>query len=147
MTDRSSHPYLSYADGVAIGMTDTLLLIARLLLAAVLLMTVWTGGPSADYLKSLNYPLPAVMSDIAHVAEWIIVISLVLGIGTRYGALLALVFVVIAFGTHASCSCIGHVAQPLKFINVGKDLAIAGGLLVLFVTGGGRFSVDEQLRH
>jgi putative oxidoreductase len=116
-------------------MTDTLLLIGRVLLAAVF------------YRQSLNYPTPAVVSDIAHVAEWIIVISLVLGIGTRYGALFALVFVVIVFGTHASCSCIGHVAQPLKFILLNKDLAIAGGLLVLFVTGGGRFSVDEQLRH
>ena len=147
MTDPSSHPYLSYADGVAVGMTDTLLLIGRVLLAAVFLMTVWTGGPNADYLKSLNYPSPAVMSDIAHVAEWLIVISLVLGIGTRYGALLALVFVVIAFGTAHRYWQFPQAAQNLQFILLSKDLAIAGGLLVLFVTGGGRFSIDEYLRR
>jgi len=147
MADRSSHPYLSYTDGVAAGTGDILLVIGRVLLAAVFLMTVWTGGPNADYLKSLHYPAPAVMSDIAHVVEWIIVVSLVLGIGTRYGALLALAFVVIAFVTAHRYWEFPQAAQNLQFILLSKDIAIAGGLLVLFVTGGGRFSVDEQLRH
>ncbi|HEX4042680.1 MAG TPA: hypothetical protein VHY10_13340 [Xanthobacteraceae bacterium] len=39
------------------------------------------------------------MSPLAHVVEWIIVITLVLGLATAYGALLALAFVVIAFVT------------------------------------------------
>ena len=147
MTDRSSHPYLSYTDGVAAGMADTLLLIGRVLLAAVFLMTVWTGGPNADYLKSLQYPAPAVMSDIAHVVEWIIVISLILGVGTRYGALLALAFVVLAFGTAHRYWEFPQAAQNLQYILLSKDLAIAGGLLVLFASGGGRFSVDEWLRR
>ena len=126
-------------------MSDTLLLIGRVLLAAVFLMTVWTGGPNADYLKSLQYPAPAVMSDIAHVMEWIIVISLILGIGTRYGALLALAFVVIAFGTAHRYWEFPQAAQTLQYILLSKDVAIAGGLIVLFVSGGGRFSVDEWL--
>ena len=147
MADRSSHPYLSYTDGVAAGTADTLLLVGRVLLAAVFLMTVWTGGPNADYLKSLQYPAPAVMSDIAHVVEWIIVISLILGVGTRYGALLALAFVVIAFGTAHRYWQFPQAAQNLQYILLSKDIAIAGGLLVLFVTGGGRFSVDELLRR
>ncbi|MGH6680312.1 MAG: DoxX family protein [Bradyrhizobium sp.] len=78
--------------------------------------------------------------------EWIIIVSLILGIGTRYGALLALAFVLIAFGTaHRYWEC-PHAAQGLQFMPLSKDIAIAGGLLVLFVTGGGRFSVDERLR-
>jgi putative oxidoreductase len=147
MADRSSHPYLAYTDGVAVGVADALLLIGRVLLAAVFLMTVWTGGPNADYLKSLHYPAPGVMSDVAHVVEWIIVVSLILGIGTRYGALLALAFVVIAFATAHRYWEFPQAAQNLQFILLSKDIAIAGGLLGLFVTGGGRFSVDERLRH
>jgi putative oxidoreductase len=147
MTDRSSHSLLSCADGVAVGMRDGFLLIGRLLLAALFLMTVWTGGPSADYLKSLNYMAPDSMSLLAHVVEWIIIVSLVLGIGTRYGALLALVFVVIAFVTAHLYWEYPQAAQTLQYVLLSKDIAIAGGALLLFVTGGGRFSVDEKLKN
>ncbi len=145
MATRSSHPLLSYADGIATGMVDTWLLIGRLLIAAVVLMTVWTGGPAAAYLKSLNYPGPDFMSVLAHVIEWIVVLSLVLGIGTRYGALLGLAFVVIAFATAHRYWEFPEAAQNLQYVFLSKDLAIAGGLLVLFVTGAGRFSVDNGL--
>src|SRR6516225_8122734 len=145
MTTRSSHPLLSHTDGVAAGMTDALLLIGRLLIAAVFLLTVWTGGPAAAYLKSLNYPAPEFMSVLAHVVEWIVVVSLILGIGTRYGALLGFAFVVIAFVTAHRYWELPEAAQNLQYAFLSKDLAIAGGLLVLFVTGAGRFSIDNAI--
>ena len=85
----SSHPLLSCTDGIATGMSDILLLIARVLMAAVFLMTVSTGGPNVAYLKSINFIAPEFMSPFAHIVEWIIIVTLVLGLGTRYGALLA----------------------------------------------------------
>jgi putative oxidoreductase len=127
-------------------MTDALLLLGRVLIAVLFLMTVWTGGPAATYLKSLNYPVPDVMSVLAHVIEWIVVISLILGIGTRYGALLGFIFVVIAFATAHRYWEFPQAAQTLQRVFLSKDLAIAGGLLLLFVTGGGHFSIDEKLR-
>jgi putative oxidoreductase len=147
MTERSSHPLLSLTDDIATRAADPIRLVGRVLLAVLFLMTVWGGGPSADYLKSLGYPAPAVMSDFAHVVEWIVVVSLVLGIGTRYGALLALIFVVIAFGTAHRYWEFPQAAQNLQFTLLSKDLAIAGGLLLLFVTGAGRLSVDETLKR
>jgi putative oxidoreductase len=146
MATRSSHPLLSCADGAATGMTDVLLLLGRVLIAVLFLMTVWTGGPAAAYLKSIHYPTPDVMSVLAHIIEWLVVISLVLGIGTRYGALLGFIFVVIAFATAHRYWDFPQAAQTLQYIFLSKDLAIAGGLLLLFVTGGGRYSVDEKLR-
>src|SRR6516162_10600712 len=74
MLKRSSHPLLSYTDGIANGGGDLWLLIGRVLIALVFLMTVSTGGPSAAYLKSLNYPVPDSMSVLAHVVEWIVVL-------------------------------------------------------------------------
>ena len=44
---------------------DVILLVGRVLLAVLFLMTVWSGGPSADYLKSLGYFAPAAMSVFA----------------------------------------------------------------------------------
>ena len=146
MTTRSSHALLSYTDGVASSAADILLLVGRWLIAAVFLMTVWTGGPAAAYLKSLNYIWPDAMSPLAHIVEWIIVISLVLGLATRYGALLAFAFVVIAFLTAHLYWEFPQAAQGLQYVFLSKDLTIAGGALVLFVAGGGRFSIDEKLK-
>jgi putative oxidoreductase len=127
-------------------MSDVLLLAARLLLAAVFLMTVWGGGPSAAYLTSINYIAPAFMSQLAHVIEWIVIVSLVLGIGTRYGALLGFAFVVIAFVTAHRYWGYPEAAQALQFQLLSKDVAIAGGLLALFVSGVGRLAVDDRLK-
>jgi putative oxidoreductase len=146
MADQSSHPLLSHADGVATGMGDAVLLIGRLLLAALFLMTVWGGGPSAEYLKSIHYPAPEALSVLARVVEWIVIVSLLLGLGTRYGALLGFVFVVVAFATAHRYWEFPQAAQNIQFVLLSKDLAIAGGLLVLFISGPGRFSVDEKLR-
>jgi putative oxidoreductase len=141
----SSHPLLSYADSLAISMTDTLLLIGRVLIACVFLMTVWTGSPTTGYLKSINFIYPDMMSVLARTVEWIIVVMLILGIGTRYGALLALLFVIIA--TVAAHRYWGYpeAAQLVNYIFLSKNIAIAGGIILLFVTGGGRYSVDQKL--
>ena len=146
MATRSSHPILSYADGIATTMGDILLLVARLLLAALFLMTVWGGGPNVAYLKSINYIAPEFMSPLAHVVEWIVIVSLVLGLAARYGALLGFVFVVIAFATAHRYWGYPEAAQAVQYTFLTKDIAIAGGLLALFVTGAGRLSVDEKLK-
>jgi putative oxidoreductase len=87
------------------------------------------------------------MSVLAHAVEWIIVVSLIAGIATRYGALLALLFVAIALVTAHLWWQYPAAAQGLQYVFFTKDVAIAGGLVVLFVTGAGRISVDEMLRR
>lgn len=144
-TTQSSHPLLSCTDGIATSMADILVLLGRWMMAAIFLMTVWTGGPSAAYLTSINFVAPDVMSPLAHVVEWVIVVTLVLGLATRYAALLAFVFVVIAFLTAHLYWEFPQAAQGLQYVFLSKDIAIAGGLLLLFVTGGGRYSVDRKL--
>ena len=146
MAKGSSHPLLSHADSIATGMTDTLLLIGRILIACVFLMTVWGGSPTAAYLTSINFANPGIMSPLANIVEWIIVISLVLGLGTRYGALLGLAFVIVATVSAHRWWGYPQAGQLVQYIFLTKNLAIAGGLIVLFVTGGGRFSVDEKLK-
>lgn len=147
MAKGSSHPLLSHADGIATGMTDILLLVGRVLIACVFLLTVWGGSPTVAYLTSINFVNPGIMSPLANIVEWVIVISLVLGLGTRYGALLALAFVVVATVSAHRWWGYPQAGQLVQYIFLTKNLAIAGGLIALFVTGGGRFSVDEKLRR
>jgi len=146
MAKGSSHPLLSHADSIATGMTDGLLLIGRVLIAAMFLLTVWFGSPNVGYLTSINYVNPEMMSLLARAAEWVIVISLVLGLGTRYGALLGLLFVIVATVTAHRYWGYPQAAQLMQYTFGVKNLAAAGGLIVLFVTGAGRFSVDEKLK-
>ena len=87
------------------------------------------------------------MSQLAHVVEWIVTISLILGVATRYGAALGAVFVVIALLTAHLYWQFPEAAQGLQYVFLSKDLAITGGLLLLFVTGAGSISVDNMLAN
>lgn len=143
-TTRSSHPLLSCADQYAVA-GDPLLLFGRVLIAALFLFTVGTGSPNVGYLASLGVPAAGLFSVLAQAIEWLIVISLILGLGTRYGALLGLAYVVIA-------SVLAHrywefpaAQQTVQYIFLTKNFAIAGGLVMVFATGAGRLSVDRML--
>jgi putative oxidoreductase len=61
-------------------------------------------------------------------------------------ALLGLAFVIVATVTAHRYWDIRRPPQLVNYIFLTKNLAIASGLLVLFVSGGGRFSVDEKLK-
>jgi len=83
------------------------------------------------------------MSLLAQIVEWIIVILLILGLGTRYGALLGLAFV--ATVTAHRYWGYPQAAQLVQYTFLTKNITIAGGLIALFVTGGGRSSIDNKL--
>ena len=138
----SAHPVLSYTDGIAVGMGDAMLLVGRILVASVFVLTAWGGSPNVGYLTSLGYPSPAIWSWVAITAEWVIGFTLVFGVATRYGVLLALLYVIIATATAHRYWQFPQAQQVVQYIFAAKNLAILGGLLVLFVTGAGRFSVD-----
>ncbi|HXD46985.1 MAG TPA: DoxX family protein [Pseudolabrys sp.] len=137
--------HLSCFDGVAESLRDVLLLVGRVFIAIVFLMTVSTGGPADFYLKSLHYPAPELMAPLAHIAEWIIVVTLILGFATRAGALVALAFLVVAVLTAHLYWQYPAQQQTLQWVFLSKDIAITGGVLLLFLTGAGRYSIDAKL--
>ena len=141
----SSHPLFSHADAIASGMSDILLLVGRVLIASMFFLTAWFGNPAAGYLTVLGYPNPEIMSMVAVTVEFIIIISLVFGIATRYGALIGLLFVIVATVTAHRYWGFPQAQQLMQYTFLTKNLAIAGGLIVLFVSGGGRLSVDAIL--
>jgi putative oxidoreductase len=144
-SNRSSHSLLSCTDAIATGMYDALLLVGRLLIALLFLLTAWFGSPNVGYLTSLGYPSPDVMSPFAITVEFVIIASLVLGLATRYGALLGLLFVIIAVSTAHRYWTFPQPQQLVQYIFFTKDIAIAGGLVLLFATGAGRYSIDRML--
>ena len=85
------------------------------------------------------------MSWIGALVEIVVGAALILGIGTRYAALLCALFLIIA-------TALAHRYWEYPAAQIGnqynhflKNLAILGGALILFVTGPGRFSIDRML--
>ena len=148
----SSHPLLSHTDDIAASTADAFLLIGRILIGWLFLVSsagiggkLWNNAGFLGYLKNLGAPAPEVSSWIGALVEFVIGAALILGVGTRYAALLCALFLICA-------TALAHryweypAAQVMaQYNNFLKNLAIFGGALVLFVTGPGRFSVDQAL--
>lgn len=125
-------------------MNDALLLIGRVLIALVFLMTAWLGSPNPGYIGSLGLSPPALWSWIAIIAEALIVISLFLGIETRWGALLGVAYVVIATALAHRYWQAPQAQFVAQYTNFSKNLAILGGLILVYATGAGAYSIDAM---
>ena len=118
-------------------------LLGRLLLAALFLNDGWTVvnnyGATAEYLSQFGVPpLLLVPALILQVAGGLLV---AVGWNTRLAALALSLFCI-------STALIFHnqFADSNEVIQFWKDLAIAGGFLVLAARGAGAFSLDSYLK-
>ena len=146
----SSDSLLSWADGFAAKSTDVLILLGRILLAWVFVGvaygTIINFAGSLGYFTSLKLPAPALFTWVALVLELVISASLILGIGTRYAAVLMFVFVVVATAiAHRYWEYPVGPQQIGQYNNFLKNISIMGGALAIFVTGAGRYSLDRML--
>jgi putative oxidoreductase len=128
---------------------DGAILIARILLMVLFLIFGWqklTGFSGTEaYMAHVGAPSPFLSAVIAVVMEFFVGLALVLGLATRPLAILMLLY---TFGT----ALIGHPFWTLTgmdrfeaMINFYKNISIMGGLLLLYVTGAGKFSIDRLL--
>jgi putative oxidoreductase len=134
--------------GLLDSQRDAILLLARLLLMLLFLLSGWSKligfSGTVGYMESLGAPLPWLAAAIAVVMEFFVAIALMLGFYTRP---LALLFALFVLGTallgHAFWDMEGaeRAANMTQFL---KNLSIMGGLLVLAVTGPGRYSLDRR---
>lgn len=124
---------------------DVTILLARILL--VLLFLIFgvakiTGfGGTVTYMAHTGMPLPWLGAIIAILVEVFVSLALLLGIYTRPLALLMAVYTLAtAFIGHPYWTMTG-MAHFEAEINFFKNVSIAGGFLLLCVTGPGRFAV------
>lgn len=124
---------------------------ARLALAALFL---WGGvmkllgyGDLVSYLRGLNVPFPTYVAPVVVAIEGLGALLLIVGYKVKPLALL------MAFYTLAT-AVVGHnfwdatnpAVQHEMVIHFWKNVAIAGGFLLLFVTGAGGVSIDGVRR-
>jgi putative oxidoreductase len=125
------------------------ILIARILL--VLLFVVFGWSKLTNYsatvgdMASLGAPIPSVAALVAIVVEFFIGLAVAFGAWTRpLVILLALYTLATALIAHHFWTMDGDVRSE-NAINFYKNISIVGGFLLLYVTGGGRYSVDARL--
>lgn len=127
---------------------DALLLLARILLMALFVLFGFSkltdyAGTTA-YMAAEGLPLPALAAAVVIAMEFFVGLAIVLGFWTRP---LALLLALYTLGT----ALIGHhywtmagAERMANMINFYKNLSIIGGLLLLCLTGPGRYSADRR---
>src|SRR5262245_61547672 len=137
----------SAIDRLAASMYQPLLVLARVALGTIFVLSGYMKlmGLSAfsASLAARGVPAEWFWGPVGASVEFIGGILIVLGLGTRYVAMLMILFVIVA-------TAISHryweFADPQQFraqqSQFFKNLSIIGGFIFLFATGPGRFSID-----
>jgi len=122
---------------------DILLLVARILIAALFLVAAYNKfkglGGTTGYFTKLGLPEPSITAPAIAAFEVLVGLLLIIGYQVRLIALVIAVFVVAA-------ALIAHTnfADGNQLNHFLKNLAIAGGCLALFVGGAGAYSIDAK---
>jgi putative oxidoreductase len=139
---------VAVGEGIAVtrGVNDALILMARLLLAALFLIFGWRKlkdfpGTKAQILQ-LGVPVPALAAVVATFMELPVAFAVAVGAFARLSALL------LAFYTLGT-ALIGHrywrlagVARVDSMDGFFKNFSIMGGFVLLYLTGAGSYSID-----
>ncbi|RWU23022.1 hypothetical protein DM813_12555 [Pseudomonas alkylphenolica] len=128
---------------------DVIILLARILLMILFVMSGWSKLTGFDgtvsYLASLGAPMPTVAAGVAVIMEFFVAILLIIGFYTRPLAFLFALFVIgTALIGHPFWTMTDEAARAANSVQFFKNLSICGGLLLLSVTGAGRFSADGR---
>lgn len=125
-----------------------LVLLGRLAIAVIFL---GSGPPKlmnlagfAGSLAAMGLPAPFILALLAGVVEFGGSLAVALGFKTRYAALLLILFVIIATLLRHNYWMLEGAARAAQHIQFMKNLAIIGGLLLLYAHGPGRISIDGR---
>ena len=88
-----------------------------------------------------NFGVPGYLAIPAIILEILFPLLLIIGYQTKIAALVMMIFtIVVAIIFHTNFD------NQMQFITFFKDIAIAGGFIIIFVNGAGKFSVDYKLK-
>ena len=103
-------------------------------------LTAWSG--TAAYAASKGVAAPVLA--IAMALELLGGLSVVLGFKARWGALALIVFLVPVTLVFHNFWAVPADQQQLQLVNFLKNVAIGGGLLIVYARGAGAFAIDGR---
>jgi putative oxidoreductase len=141
--------WLGLTDGIAARARDLLICLARILMGAIFVMSGWEKlmDIPAFVTAAVNRGVPEFLAYVAPFIEFGGGVLLIAGLATRYISLILMVFITIAsFSSHRYWEA-APAQYAGQFNNFWKNVAMTGGMILLFVTGAGRFAVDVLFRR
>ena len=129
-------------------MSNEVLLLARILLVVLFVLFGWSKlthfSGTVGYMASEGLPLPTLVAAVVVFMEFLVGLAIALGFCTRP---LAFLLALYTLGT----ALIGHPYWAMEgadrmanMINFYKNISIVGGLLLLCVSGPGKYSIDRR---
>ena len=117
--------------------------LGRIFLSAIFLINgigkIFYYEGTIQYMENFNVPGNLIIAAIIVVI--LFPILLIIGYQTKIAALVMMIFtIVVAIIFHTNFD------DHMQFITFFKDIAIAGGFMIIFVNGSGRFSLDYKLK-
>ena len=140
--------WLTHADGLAIAWQDFLLLLGRVLVGWIFVQSGWRKLMDIPAFTSTmpRRGLPEFLGYLAPPVEFIGGVCIILGFATRYAALLILLFTIIAsFSSHRYWTFSDPAQYGTQHTQFWKNVSMKGGLVLLFITGAGRYALDALL--
>jgi len=126
---------------------DAAALLARVLLASIF---IWSGfGKLTDFtgvvggIAAKGLPMPTVLAALAVAMELGGGILLLIGLRARWIGLLFVIFLLVITPIYHDFWNAAADAVMSQKINFMKNIAIAGGMLMVFAFGPGRYSLDR----
>jgi len=118
-------------------------ILGRILLSAIFLINgigkIFNYEGTIQYME--NFDVPGYLIIPAITVEILFPILLIIGYYTKFSALvLSLFTLVLAVIFHTDFS------NQMQLISFLKNIAIAGGFLIIFVYGPGKYSLDHKLK-
>ena len=103
----------------------------------------WDATVAMMTLKAI--PVPPLLLALALMIMWLGALSLAFGYQTRHGAVLLFGYVlVVTAALHAFWTIADPRQQAIEFDVFARNVAIAGGLLLLVGMGPGPFAIDNR---
>ena len=117
-------------------------ILGRIFLSAIFLINgvgkIFNYEGTIQYMENFNVPGNLIIPAI--IVEILFPIFLILGYRTRFSALILSLFTLtLAVIFHTDFS------DQMQLISFLKNIAIAGGFLIIFVNGAGKYSIDHKL--
>ena len=139
-----------YLDRVAAAYGGVILLLGRLALAAIFVPSGFGKltrlDAFAQSLAARGVAASGLLAVIGACVEFFGALCIILGLKTRYAALVMAVFTAIAALIAHQFWQLEGPARTAQHIQFMKNLAIIGGFLYLFAAGPGPFSLDRRGR-
>jgi len=131
-----------------VGVNDTVALVGRALLAAMFISSgvgkIAGFAGTAGYIASKGLPMSEVLAALAIFVELGGGLALLVGFKARWAALMIAVFTAVITPIFHNFWAVPEAQVAMQKVNFWKNLAIIGGMLMVFAFGPGRFSVDRR---